>query len=154
MEINVVFYKSPIGILKISSSNYALKKIELVKERNDFECSEFNYRVMEQFDAYFEGKLHTFNIPFENPGKTDFQKRVYDELLNVRFGKTISYKELAAKAGSPDAARAVGTAMAKNPLPLVIPCHRVIKADGSIGSYSLGGKEAKRYLLDFEKTHC
>ena len=153
MEINVIFYKSPIGILKIYSSNYALKKIELVKERNDFECSEFNYRVMDQLDAYFEGRLHTFNIPFENPGKTDLQKKIYDELLNVRFGKTISYKELAAKAGKPGASRAVGTAMANNPIPLIIPCHRVVKSDGTIGNYSLGGKDAKKYLLDFEKSH-
>lgn len=158
LVINVAFYKSLIGILKIYSTDYALRKIELVKEINDFECSEFNYSVIEQLEAYFQGKLHTFNIPVELPYATVFHKKVYDELLKIGYGKTVTYKELAVKAGSPNASRAVGTAMAKNPVPLIIPCHRVINSNGKTGNYSLGdrenGKDTKIFLLDFEKSHC
>lgn len=151
--MDVAFYKSPIGILKIFSTDYALLKIELVENRNDFECSTFNYRVMEQLDLYFEGRLHSFNIPFELPNSTEFQKKVYDELLKVRFGRTITYKALAEAAGKPNAYRAVGSALAKNPVPLIVPCHRVINSNGKIGNYSLGGKQNKKFLLDFEKLH-
>lgn len=152
--INVAFYKSPIGVLKIFSTDYALQKIELVKDRNDFECSAFNYRVIEQLESYFEGKLHSFNLPVEFPNATEFQKKIYDELLKVRYGKTKSYKELAQAAGCPNAFRAVGSAMAKNPIPIVVPCHRIINSNGRTGSYSLGGNDTKVFLLDFEKNHC
>lgn len=152
--MEVAFYKSPIGVLKIYSSSYALKKIELVKERNDFECSTFNYNVIEQIEAYFAGRLHTFNIPVEFTNISDIQRKVYDELLNVRFGRTITYKELASKVGCTNGYRAIGNSLAKNPVPLIIPCHRVIRTDGSIGNYSLGGIDNKRFLLDFEKNHC
>ena len=151
--MDVAFYKSPIGILKIFSTDYALLKIELVQNRNDFECSTFNYRVMEQLDLYFEGRLHSFNIPFEFHNATEFQKKVYDELLKVRFGRTITYKALAEAAGKPNAYRAVGSILAKNPVPLIVPCHRVINSNGKIGNYSLGGKQNKKFLLDFEKSH-
>ena len=151
--MDVAFYKSPIGILKIFSTDYALLKIELVENRNDFECSTFNYRVMEQLDLYFEGRLHSFNIPYELSNSTEFQKKVYDELLKVRFGRTITYKALAEAAGKPNSYRAVGSALAKNPVPLIVPCHRVINSNGKIGNYSLGGKQNKKFLLDFEKLH-
>lgn len=85
---------------------------------------------------------------------TDFQFKVYLALLKVKPGKTITYSELAKKAGFPGAARAVGTALAKNPFPIVVPCHRVIKADGSLGNYSAGGPEVKRYLIERERLAC
>lgn len=152
--MHTAFYKSPIGILKIYSSDYALKKIEMVKGSNDFECSTFNYKVIKQLDEYFAGRLHVFNIPFDMGDITEFQKKVYDELLKVRYGKTISYKELALKAGYKNAYRAVGSAMAQNPVPIIVPCHRVVKSDGSFGNYSLGSHCNKQFLLDFEKAHC
>lgn len=152
--INISFCKSPIGILKIYSSDDALQKIELVDSFSYFECSAFNCGVIEQLDAYFEGRLHTFNIPVEFKNATEFQKKVYDELLKVSYGKTKSYKELAQASGSPNACRAVGTAMAKNPIPIVVPCHRIINSNGKTGNYSLGGNDKKIFLLDFEKSHC
>ena len=151
--MNVAFYKSPIGILKIYSTDYALKKIELVKDRNDFECSAFNYEVMEQLEAYFEGRLSRFNIQIEFDKATDFQKHVYDALLNVRYGKTKTYKELAEMIGNPAASRAVGSALAKNPIPIIVPCHRIINSDGKIGQFALGS-DVKKYLIEFEKAHC
>lgn len=152
--INIAFYKSPIGILKLYSSDDALQKIELVDLCGDFECSAFNCKVIEQLKAYFEGRLHTFNIPVEFKNATEFQNKVYDELLKVSYGKTKSYKELAQASGSPNACRAVGTAMAKNPIPIVVPCHRIINSNGKTGNYSLGGNDKKIFLLDFEKSHC
>ncbi len=154
--MEVAFLKSPIGVLKIFSSDIALHKIELVKERNDFECSAFNYRVMDQLEAYFEGRLHSFNIPLALDKCSDFQKKVYDELLKVRYGRTKSYKELAEMVGKPNGYRAVANALANNPIPIIIPCHRIVYANGKIGNYSFGGQNAqeiKSYLLDFEKKH-
>lgn len=150
--MNVAFFKSPIGVLKIYSTETALHKIEVVKERNDFECSTFNYKVMEQLDAYFSGKLFTFNLPIVFDGATEFQKKVYDELLKVRFGKTKTYKELAQAIGSPGACRAVGTALSKNPVPIIVPCHRIVNANGKIGGFALGS-DAKKFLLDYEAKH-
>ncbi len=150
--MEVAFYKSPIGILKIFSSDYALHKIQLVDARNDFECSAFNYNVMEQLDEYFAGRLFTFNIPVEINAATEFEKKVYDALLSIRYGKTKTYKELAQMIGVPGGSRAVGNALAKNPVPLVMPCHRIIKSNGQIGKFALG-TDAKKYLLDFEKSN-
>lgn len=149
--LNTVFYKSPIGILKITSTDYRIQNIELVENMEDFDCSNFNYRVMENLDEYFEGKLRTFNIPLEFPQGTTFEKRVYDKLQHIRYGKTVSYKELAEMLGNPKAYRAVAAACAKNPLPLIIPCHRVICVNGKTGDYNLGGTKNKQYLLDMEK---
>ena len=151
--LSVAFYKSPIGILKITSSDYSLKKIELVKRMEDFEISPFNFRVIENLEEYFAGKLNTFNIKIEFPGDTVFEKRVYDKLQHVLYGQTISYKQLAENLGSPNAYRAVANACAKNPLPLIIPCHRVICSNGQLGNYSYGGAKKKKYLLDLEKKH-
>ena len=81
--LNVAFYKSPIGILKITSSDYSLKKIELVKRMEDFDASPFNYRVIQNLEEYFLGKLNTFNIKIEFPGNSVFEKRVYDNLQHV-----------------------------------------------------------------------
>lgn len=150
--MDVAFYKSPIGTLKIFSSDTALHRLDLVEERNDFDCSVFNYRVMEQLDEYFAGKLHTFNLPVVFDKVTGFQKSVYDELLCVRYGKTKSYKELAQAINNPKACRAVGTALGKNPIPIIVPCHRIINTDGKIGEFALG-TEAKRFLLELEKAH-
>ena len=151
--INEVFYNSPIGILKITSTDYRLKKIEFVDDASSFECSNFNYRVIENLNEYFAGKLKTFNIPFEFPGGTTFEKRVYDKLQHVHYGKTITYKELAELLGSPKSYRAVASACAKNPLPIIIPCHRVVRSDGTCGEYSIGGAKNKQYLLDMEKKY-
>ena len=100
---------------------------------------------------YFNG----INVVFNNnliPWKTfsSFQSKVYSELLRLDYGSTISYKTLAEKCGFPNAFRAVGSAMAKNPLPLIIPCHRVIKSNGDYGNYSPSA-EIKRFLIDFER---
>ena len=105
-------------------------------------------RVVEQLDAYFRGELREFDLPLA-PRGTPFQQRVWDELRRVPFGKTITYRELATRVGRPAAARAAGRANATNPLPVVIPCHRVVGADGSLTGYA-GGIHFKRALLTLE----
>lgn len=102
--------------------------------------------------SYLNGeRTKPFRLPLHLTG-TIFQQKVYNALLDVKYGQTITYSELAAKAGSPSAARAVGTALAKNPLLIVVPCHRVIANDGSVGEYMLG-KDVKQALLDMEKEN-
>jgi methylated-DNA-[protein]-cysteine S-methyltransferase len=102
----------------------------------------------EQLDAYFAGDLHRFDLPLA-PAGTPFQMRVWEELTKIPFGETISYRELAERIGSPRAVRAVGLANGRNPLSIVVPCHRVIGADGTLVGYG-GGLERKRWLLEHE----
>jgi methylated-DNA-[protein]-cysteine S-methyltransferase len=102
----------------------------------------------EQLDAYFAGALERFDLPLA-PDGTPFQLRVWDELQRIPFGETISYSELADRIGDPRAVRAVGLANGRNPLAIVVPCHRVIGADGSLVGYG-GGLERKRWLLEHE----
>lgn len=100
-----------------------------------------------QLGAYFAGRLREFSLPLAPQG-TPFQQRVWQELGRIPYGQTISYGELARRVGC-RAARAVGQANGRNPLPIVIPCHRVIAADGTLGGYS-GGTDVKRTLLELE----
>lgn len=150
--LNIAFYSSPIGVLKLYSTDSALKKIEMVdKAEPDFMCSDFSTEVINQLKAYFDGRLQNFCVEYELPENfSTFRKTVYDNLIKVKYGTTISYKELAVLSNAPQATRAVGTAMAQNPIPIIIPCHRVIRTNSTIGNYSLGCSDVKKYLLDFE----
>ena len=104
--------------------------------------------VREQLDAYFAGELEEFDLRLALHG-TAFQRRVWDELTCIPFAETISYKELALRLGDLKLIRAVGTANGRNPISIVIPCHRVIGADGTLVGYG-GGLDRKRWLLDHE----
>ena len=104
-----------------------------------------------QLDEYFQGKRTTFSLPFKLTG-TLFQLAVWKELQNIPYGKTTSYKEIAQKINKPKAYRAVGMANNKNPLPIIIPCHRVIGSNGKLIGYA-GGLKLKNYLLELEKSH-
>ncbi|MEI3311556.1 MAG: methylated-DNA--[protein]-cysteine S-methyltransferase [Evtepia gabavorous] len=101
-----------------------------------------------QLEAYFAGQRQAFSLPL-NPDGTAFQRRVWQSLCDIPYGRVISYRELAAQVGSPRAFQAVGQANGRNPLPILIPCHRVIAADGTLGGYS-SGVERKRFLLRLE----
>jgi methylated-DNA-[protein]-cysteine S-methyltransferase len=102
----------------------------------------------EQLDAYFAGELEGFDLPLE-PHGTPFQLRVWDELTRIPYGETISYLGLALRLGDRKLVRAVGTANGRNPLSIIVPCHRVIGADGTLVGYG-GGLERKRWLLEHE----
>lgn len=101
-----------------------------------------------QLDEYFKGKRQTFDLALDLKG-TDFQKSVWKALLNIPYGTVKSYSEIAREIGLPNAARAVGSANGANPVPIVVPCHRVIAKNGTLGGYS-GGLDIKRKLLNIE----
>jgi methylated-DNA-[protein]-cysteine S-methyltransferase len=105
-------------------------------------------QAAQQLHEYFEGKRTSFSLPLHFDG-TDFQERVWQEIARVPFGQTISYSELARRAGNPQAIRAAGTNTGRNPLAIFIPCHRILAKDGGIGGFA-GGLEWKRYLLKLE----
>ena len=104
-----------------------------------------------QLDEYFAGERRSFDLPLDLRLSHGFRRIVLGQLSRIGYGRTASYGEIAVAAGNPGAARAVGSACRTNPLPLIVPCHRVIRSDGSIGQY-LGGVEAKRSLLEMESA--
>ncbi len=108
-------------------------------------------QAKEELKYYFEGKLHNFKVPITYPG-TDFQKKVWGELIKIPYGKTISYEELANRVGIPGASRAVGTANGMNRIGIIIPCHRVVNKNGKLGGYG-GGLWRKQWLLDMERKN-
>ncbi len=105
--------------------------------------------VAAQLDAYFAGERRSLDVPVRFEGGSSFQRLVWDELTRIPLGTTVSYGELAVRVGRPGAARAVGSAVARNPVSIVVPCHRVVGASGAITGYA-GGVERKRRLLELE----
>jgi len=117
----------------------------------------FFRRVQEQIGAYFEGVRVDFDpdIPLALDGLAPFTSSVLGACRRIEFGQVLTYSELAARLGRPAAARAVGNALSNNPLPLLIPCHRVVRSDGKIGGFSApGGTTLKRRMLRHEQQHC
>lgn len=148
--MNVVL-DTKAGSIVIQIENNKIKKIELISQHLE---NTFDSETKKYFDiiySYLFGNLKRIpEIFFNFPGKTNFAKKVYEELYKTKKGNTITYKELALKAGNSKASRAVGVLMKNNPLPIIIPCHRVIKSDGSLGGFS-AGIDWKQYLLNIEK---
>jgi methylated-DNA-[protein]-cysteine S-methyltransferase len=141
---------SPIGPLGLVASDVGLQGVLFDGRRIRAEGpSAVLDETVAQLDAYFDGELSTFDLPLALDG-TDFQRRCWLALASIPYGQTVSYGEQARRLGlGPDAARAVGAANGQNPLPLVLPCHRVIGADGSLTGFG-GGLETKRFLLEHE----
>lgn len=141
------YYKSPIGILELICNNNKLVSLKLVVccEKTTVE-TDFIKDIKKQLDEYFLGKRTTFNIKI-NPAGTDFQQLVWKELQKIPYGKTKSYSEIAAAAGNKNAQRAVGSA--KNPIMIIIPCHRVVSKNNNLGGYAYGS-EIKQKLLNVE----
>ncbi len=110
-----------------------------------------NRRVLSQLKKYLEGRLRRFDCKLDMKG-TPFQKKVWSALEKIPYGQTRSYKEIANAIGHPKAFRAVGNSNGRNPIPLIVPCHRVIESNGGLGGFGHGVK-VKRMLLDFEKAH-
>ena len=104
---------------------------------------------IKQLEEYFAGDRKTFDLPLKYNG-TEFQMAVWDELKKIPYGKAVSYKYIAEKVGSPKAVRGIGKVNGTNPIPIIIPCHRVINANGKLGGYSGGGPEVKLRLLELE----
>ena len=155
-----VFYsrmKSPIGDLTLTSDGEALTGLYMREQKyRPQQAREWQRdddalaQVRAQLQAYFGGELREFNLRLAAEG-SQFQKRVWQALCDIPYGETISYGELARRIGRPGGARAVGLANGRNPIAIVVPCHRVIGAGGSLTGYG-GGLERKRWLLAHEST--
>ena len=147
---------SPVGPLLIAGNDAGLQLIEFHAPRHPMprggDWREGDHAVLQQAQTqlveYFSGRRRSFELPLAPQG-TDFQRQVWWELANIPFGGTISYAELAMRVGRPTATRAVGAANGRNPIPIVLPCHRVIGADGSLTGFS-GGLPTKQFLLQLE----
>jgi methylated-DNA-[protein]-cysteine S-methyltransferase len=140
---------TPIGFLKIIADASNLLKIEFSKDDFSENNNRITQKTKQQLKEYFLEKRKLFELPFGFTGN-NFYTKIWRILCTIPYGTTVSYKELAKLAGKPLAFRAVGNANHQNPLPIIIPCHRVIKNDGSIGGYG-AGIEIKQYLLQLEK---
>lgn len=155
MKLFVDSLPSPIGLLTLAADDSGLRHIRFEQERHpvriDGECLPAPERFVEvraQLRAYFAGELTRFDLPL-SPHGTPFQLRVWQALCDIDYGRTESYGALARRIGDAKATRAVGAANGRNPLPIVVPCHRVIGNDGSLTGFG-GGIERKRFLLELE----
>lgn len=155
MKTYTTFYLSPLGNIEITAGEHAVfalhfcaaQKIAAPK-RAETEKNDVLAQVINELDLYFEGKLESFATPIFAEG-TDFQQTVWRELLHISYGKTISYNELAHRLGNPKVIRAAAAANGKNPVSILVPCHRVIGSDGSLVGYG-GDLWRKKELLDLE----
>lgn len=147
--IETAYIKTPLGIAKLEGDEDGLSVISVF---DDGEITEVIPEVLEdavyQLQEYFRGERTTFSLTL-NPAGTDFQKKVWDALLQIPYGKTYSYLELSKVLGDPKAIRAVAAANGKNPLWIMVPCHRIIGSDGSLTGYA-GGLHRKKWLLEHE----
>jgi methylated-DNA-[protein]-cysteine S-methyltransferase len=148
--METAFIHTPLGITKVEGDENGLTSITVLDDKIPASTvvPELLEDAVYQLQEYFEGQRKSFSLTL-NPNGTDFQKRVWDALEDVPYGKTVSYLELSKTLGDVKAIRAVAAANGKNPLWIVIPCHRVIGSDGSMTGYA-GGLNRKKWLLDHE----
>jgi methylated-DNA-[protein]-cysteine S-methyltransferase len=154
-EICYTYHETPLGTTLLAADDIGLRLISFTTGKRpehpqpDWrEDAEPFRQVIAQLCAYFAGDLREFDLPLSLLG-TDFQLRVWQELLKIPYGETISYGQLACRIGSPKAPRAVGLANGSNPIPIIVPCHRVIGSNGSLTGYG-GGLPNKKALLALE----
>ena len=153
MQIKYYYYNSPIGILEIELKNNVILGLKVVEScDNVSEVTEYFAEVAKQLDEYFAGKRTKFELNIYPKG-TEFQKKVWAELLKISYGKTKSYQEIAETIGNPNAQRAVGSACNKNPILLIIPCHRVVSKSGKLTGFACG-VDRKEQLLKLEANRC
>ncbi len=143
-------YESPVGALCVCADDEALISLHYGKSEENTQ-NEIVRLVCRQLDEYFEGKRHCFDLPLKPEG-TDFQKKVWSALRDIPYGETRSYGHISEKVGNSKACRAVGMANNRNPIAIIVPCHRVIGADGTLTGYA-GGLNAKRFLLELENKN-
>lgn len=151
--IETTYYKTPIGVAKIEGSKKGISAVtvldkEIVTSSLIPDCLK---NCVQQLDEYFKGTRKEFSLKL-NPQGTDFQKKVWSELAEVPFGKTRTYLEQTKIIGNPKAIRAVASANGKNPIWIILPCHRIIGSDGSLTGYA-GGLWRKKWLLEHESEY-
>jgi methylated-DNA-[protein]-cysteine S-methyltransferase len=152
--MNTCNFSSPVGTLCVTEENGAITGLYI---DNNAELSTtcrngLIQKTVQELSEYFSGKRTSFDLPL-NPSGSAFQKRVWEQLRLIPCGQTRSYGDIAKAVGNPKAARAVGHANNRNPIMIIIPCHRVIGADGSLVGFG-GGLEVKQFLLDLEARHA
>jgi methylated-DNA-[protein]-cysteine S-methyltransferase len=148
-DLKTMYYASPIGLIEIQTTDSGVRAVNFVDEKKYEEIpNAHNQLAIKQLDEYFKGSRTDFDLPLDLEG-TDFQKRVWLHLLDIPFGKTKSYMDIAKLMGDVKTIRAVGTANGSNKIGIIVPCHRVIGSDGSLTGYA-AGIERKKWLLDFE----
>ncbi len=153
LESTVIYHHSPVGVLEIKNTGIVISSIKFVDDNPiSKQAATQNNLVLsnciQQLDEYFEGKRRSFDFPIEQEG-TPFQQTVWTTLQKISFGETISYLDLSKRIGNIKAIRACATANGKNQLAIVIPCHRVIGANGKLVGYN-GGLWRKKWLLQHE----
>lgn len=146
------FTNSPLGFLQLKANERGLTVINYYNDTppdsSDRPQNPVLTKAIDQLNEYFEGQRKSFDVPLV-PKATNFQQKVWEELQQIPYGQTITYSELAKRLGDPKKARAVAGANGLNPIPIIIPCHRVIGADNKLTGYS-GGIERKQFLLQHE----
>ncbi len=154
-----MFYNSPLGNLQIKVAGNFITEIIFINEEinpSDAVLTSVSKKLLtqcfRQLDEYFSGKRKEFDFPARQPG-TAFQQKVWNELMQIPFGKTISYMQLAQRLGNIKSIRAAASANGRNQLSIVVPCHRVIGSDGSLTGYG-GGLPRKKWLLDHENKYA
>ncbi len=165
LDVAFTIVDSPVGRLLVAATTEGLVRVAFETEGHDAVLDDLGRRisprvlraparldaVARELDEYFAGRRRAFDVAVDLRLATGFRRQVLTHLREVAYGSTASYGVLAAASGSPRAVRAVGTACALNPVPVVVPCHRVVRSDGSLGRYR-GGPAAKRVLLDLEQA--
>jgi len=152
-ECYYTYYESPIGLLKIGGTDTYIAELSFVDNKDQIEhgepgISDIIHQCTEELIEFFQGRRRTFDLPVHQDG-TDFQKKVWGELLEIPFGKTISYLDLAKRLGDPKVIRAAASTNGKNKIAIIVPCHRVIGSDKTLVGYS-GGLWRKKWLLQHE----
>ena len=151
-SLSYTYYKSPLGFLKIGATEHYVNEITFVDNEDDIvpstQPSDLLNQCVEQLIEYFNGNRRKFELPVHQTG-TEFQEKVWGELLNINFGRTINYMDLAKRLGNPKAIRAAASTNGKNQICIVIPCHRVIGTNMTLVGYA-GGLWRKKWLLNHE----
>lgn len=144
---------TPLGRLTLTASELGLNGLffpgHAPERREADHCTQRLERAADQLSEYFAGTRRRFDLVIDVSSGTPFQQAVWRELLSIPYGETLSYGQLAARLGRPDRVRAVGAAIGRTPLPIIVPCHRVLAADGKLTGY-LGGLQRKQALLELE----
>ena len=145
------FYKSPIGLIEISGTEHSITSLFFFEQepKINFTSNSYLENCLSQLNEYFNGTRHEFELKLE-PDGTEFQKKVWKELIKIPFGVTVSYSNITKKIGDEKAIRAVANANGQNKISIIIPCHRVIGSDGSLTGYG-GGLWRKKWLLEHEQ---
>jgi methylated-DNA-[protein]-cysteine S-methyltransferase len=145
------FYSSPLGILKISASDGCILSVAFADQTEPDNPSTLTNKCASQLDEYFRGTRFQFDLPLQYTG-TPFQQKIWRELSRIPYAETRSYQEVARAVGAPLAVRATGSANAKNPFAIIVPCHRVVQKNGKPGGYN-GGPWRKIWLLAHESSY-